>query len=278
MSISRNVLVVGSNGFLGRTVFERLRNSSGVTVHGTHRNEAAHSGSIPFDFWRDDVAPLLEQTGADTVTFTAAVEPDAAPLKLRAQATRFFNACAARRVVYLSSDALFDGTKGNYTESDAPSPVTQYGKNLRLLESLIHDLCTDACIIRPSYLYGFSPGELDPRLSGVRQRLLSGEAVHYAEDMFKSPVEVTLAAEAVARLALSSYEGTVHISGRRTSIYNFYRDALSFLEVPTAALYKNRLPADTTVARDTSLEATLMNRLTGVPVLSVQAALTKAAG
>lgn len=213
-----NVLVVGSNGFLGRVVMDVLRRQDGLNVHGTHRHRAAFSGSLAYDFWHDDLTPLLEETGADTVILIAAVEPDAQPPQLRGRAERFFGACGTRYVVYLSSDAIFDGAKGNYRESDVPSPITPYGKNLEMLERTIRTTCEGACIIRPSYLYGSSLGTLDHRLFRTRQRLLSSEIVHYAEDMFKSPMEVTLAAEAITRLILRRHSGTVHISGVRTNL------------------------------------------------------------
>ena len=246
-----------------------------MASYGTHRQQAL-ADSIPFDFWRDDVTLLLEHTRADTVIFTATVEPDASTLELTERATHFFRACAERRVVYLSSDAIFDGVKGNYNELDLPSPTTLYGKNLMGLESLVQGSCKNACVIRPSYLYGFS-AELDPRLSEVQQHLLAGQAVYYAKDMFKSPMEVGLAAEAVTKLALSDYTGTVHISGTRTSVYDFYQGAMGALGVPVETLHTNTLPADAPVPRDTSLDATLMTQLTGVPIVSVREALTKQA-
>ena len=270
--IKRRALVVGASGFLGRAVTAELRRQN-VTVYGTYCQQAL--ADIPFDFWRDDVTPLLEQTGADTVIFTAAVETDAPTLELQERATHFFEACASRRVVYLSSDAIFDGAKGNYRESDLASPTTLYGKNLMELESLVQGSCKNTCVIRPSYLYGFSAGELDPRLLEVQQRLLAGKDVYYAQDLFKSPVEITLAAEAVTKLALSSTTGAVHISGTRTSVYDFYHDAMTVLGVPTEKLHANTLPADAAVPKDTSLDATLMTQLTGVPVLSVREAWTK---
>lgn len=266
-----NALVVGSSGFLGRAVTARLR-AAGSTVRGTFLRNP-EPDALRFDFWRDDVAPLLEETGADTVVFTAAVETRAPTSDLTERTTSFFKTCADRRVVYLSSDALFDGLKGTYEESDPPSPTTRYGRNLAAVEEAVRRLCPDACVLRPSYLYGFSAGRLDDRLEGVRRQLLSGEAVRFADDLFKSPMEVTLAAEAVVTLARSGYLGTVHLSGARTSVYDFYWDALTALGVPTENLVADRLPADTPIPRDTSLHAALMTRLTGVPVLAVREAL-----
>ena len=265
-----NVLLVGSSGFLGRSVMAALR-QAGANAHGTYRAEVTPDAS-PFDFWQDDVTPLLTKTGADTVIFAAAVEADAPTAQLVRRAERFLKACAGLRVVYGSSDAVFDGLKGNYTENDPPAPTTLYGKNLVAVEKLVREHCPDACVIRPSYLYGFSVGRLDGRLEHARRRLLSGETLRYADDMFKSPMEVGLAAAAVLELARSGYVGTVHISGVRSSVYEFYRDALSILGVPTAALHADRLPVNAEVARDTSLTATLMTRLTGVRILGVRVA------
>lgn len=232
-----NALVVGSSGFLGRSVTAMLR-QAGASAQGTYRHQVAPD-ALPFDFWHDDVTPLLEQTGADTLIFTAAVETDVSTSRLTERAERFFRACAALRVVYLSSDALFDGLRGRYPEAAPPSPITLYGKNLAVVERIVRKRCPNACIVRPSYLYGFSLGELDGRLSSARQRLLSGETVRYAEDMFKSPMEVSRAADAVVALALSTYVGTVHISGERTSVYKFYQDAMTALGVQTEAFKKH---------------------------------------
>ena len=75
-----SLLVIGSNGFLGRAVTEVLRRQDGLKVYGTHRHRAAFSGSLAYDFWHDDLTPLSERTGADTVILIAAVEPDAQTL------------------------------------------------------------------------------------------------------------------------------------------------------------------------------------------------------
>ena len=152
---------------------------AGLEAHGTYRQEAVPDAS-PFNFWQDDVTPLLTKTGADTVIFTAAVETDAPTELLIGRAAQFCRACADRRVIYGSSDAVFDGLKGNYTENDPPAPTTLYGKNLVAVEKIVREHCPDACVVRPSYLYSFSVGKLDGRLEHARRRL-SGEPVRYAE-------------------------------------------------------------------------------------------------
>ena len=86
-------------------------------------------------------------------------------------------------------------------------------------------------------------------------------------------MEVSRAAEAVVKLAGSGHVSTVHVGGVRTSVYRFYRDAMTALGVPTATLRADRLPGGAGVPKDTSLHCALMTQLTGVPVLSVQEAL-----
>src|SRR5581483_10560775 len=109
-------------------------------------------------------------------------------------------------------------------ENDIPTPSTLYGRNLFYLEEMVQNLCTDYCIIRPSYLYGYSLSQLDHRLSHVRARLLAGEQLTYFTDMIKSPMEVNQVAEAITLLAYSEYIGIVHVAGGAMSVYDFYRE------------------------------------------------------
>jgi dTDP-4-dehydrorhamnose reductase len=74
-----------------------------------------------------------------------------------------------KRVIYISSDAVFDGSKGMYCEDDLPSPRTPYGINKLLCENLVRQSIPDHCIVRTSYIYGYSLGTLDPRLADAQR-------------------------------------------------------------------------------------------------------------
>jgi dTDP-4-dehydrorhamnose reductase len=59
------------------------------------------------------------------------------------------------RVIHISTDYVFDGTKGDaYTEEDAPNPLGIYGKSKLEGENCIRDTIEEFYILRTSWLYG----------------------------------------------------------------------------------------------------------------------------
>jgi dTDP-4-dehydrorhamnose reductase len=182
--------------------------------------------------------------------------------------------CQACRVLYISSDGIFDGRKGYYVESDIPTPSTLYGRNLKYFEEAVQALCTNYCIVRPSYLYGYSCSQLDRRLSQIRDRLLAGEQLSYFTDMIKSPMEVNQIAQAITWLACSDYIGIMHVAGEAMSVYDFYQEAMRSLGITYPGLLPAHMPTDFPHPRDTSLDISLMKKLMGIVPLSVQEALS----
>ncbi|MDQ2716025.1 MAG: sugar nucleotide-binding protein [Chloroflexota bacterium] len=274
----RRILLIGSTGYLGRTLMVHLQQISHVVP--TYRTAACFAGSRRYDFRTDDVHSLVELGQIDTVVIAAnmayeATDPAYEFSNFKQQAERLIRGCPQCRVIYLSSDGIFDGKQGHYAESDIPTPVTLYGRNLHYLEAQVQNLCADYCIIRPSYLYGYSLSQLDQRLASARTRLLAGEQLSYFIDMLKSPMEVNQVAQAVTLLTCSTYVGIVHVAGQAISVYDFYREAMSSLGIPSDRLYPTQMPTNAQLLRDTSLDITLMKKLTGIEPLSVSAALTQ---
>jgi dTDP-4-dehydrorhamnose reductase len=256
----QKVLLLGSSGFLGRALYQEFSNSFDIVP--THTTNKVFEASEPYDFFSDDVQIFLDKHSPDLVVMAAAVEKDAGE-NYRARVQDFVMACHSKYLVYISSDALFDGTKGNYSETDPPSPITPYGRNLAHFEKQIQSHVPNHLIIRPSYLYGYSVGVLDSRLENAGQHLNAGETLSYFDDMYKSPLEVGQAAKFIACLVAQKYQGTVHVAGERKSVYKFYLESLQSLGVDTSKLKVSKMPTASAWPRDTSLDISLLTKLRG---------------
>lgn len=275
----QRILLIGSTGYLGRTLTKHLQRTNQVIP--THRTEARFDGSQRYDFWIDNVQALVQQYQIDTVVIAAnmaAAHPTSDFTLFQQRVKRLIQGCRQCRVIYISSDGIFGGKKGNYTESDIPAPITPYGRNLHYFEETVQSQCSNYCIIRPSYLYGYSLSQLDPRLTTARTRLHAGERLTYFMDMFKSPMEVNQVAEAIALLTCSQYVGIVHVAGEAMSIYDFYREAMNSLNISTTHLYPTQMPANFPHPRNTSLDISLMKQLTHIEPLSIHVTLTQTKG
>lgn len=270
MSTHNSVMVVGSSGFLGRQVMELL--TPLVNVVPTHCYNRSFPTSIHYDFFKDDIRDTLNQLDVSIVIFTASVERKPTT-NFQASMDRFSSGCGDRRIIYVSSAAVFDGISGQYTEDDIPAPQSLYGRNLLLSEKLIREHCPNSCIIRPCYIYGYSNEKLDKRLSRTCKALSAGEEVLLFNDMYKSPLGVRQVAEAVIYLSLSEYIGILHVAGERLNVFDFHYQAMETLGVNTNNLRPCSMPSDGGFLKDTSLCSSHWQQLSGMKPLSVQETL-----
>lgn len=276
MQQQQRLLLLGSAGYLGRTLMAHLQARGHVVP--AHRSQARFADSRRYDFWTDDVHALVEQQQIDTVVIAAnmaGAHSTHAHTFFKQRVELLVRGCQQCRVIYISSDGIFDGKQGHYSESDIPVPMTPYGRNLHYFEEAVQRLCTNSCIIRPSYLYGYSLAQLDPRLSRVREQLLAGEQLAFFDDMIKSPIDVKQVAEAIAVLTFSENIGIVHVAGEALSVYDFYREAMGSLGVVSGHLSAIQMPPDFPHPRDTSLDISLMKKLIGIEPLPVYQALQR---
>jgi dTDP-4-dehydrorhamnose reductase len=104
----------------------------------------------------------------------------------------------ACRFVFVSTDAVFDGTGGDYTEEDSPSPLHIYGRTKLAGEQAVLTDRPDALVTRSAF-YGWNVLPKESLGEWVLGRLRGGESVPGFTDLFFSP----LLADHLARLMLA---------------------------------------------------------------------------
>jgi dTDP-4-dehydrorhamnose reductase len=154
---------------------------------------------------RDPESARRAVTGADAVIHTAYRQSDAEwDVNVHGSAAV---AAAARglRLVHLSSDVVFDGTRGGYREDDAPAPVNSYGRSKAEAERVVADLHDGATIVRTSLIYGGTePGP---------QERLAAEGTTFYVDEIRSPVQVGDLADALLEVVGMALPGPLHLAG-----------------------------------------------------------------
>ena len=122
-------------------------------------------------------------------------------------------ASAGTRVVYYSSDYVFDGTSGPYKEDDEPSPINAYGRSKLDAETVIQSICPDALIIRTTAVFAWD--RTSPNFAmQVWDRLQSGEPMKVPDDQIGNPTLASYLAEASVRLAQQSETGIFNVVGK----------------------------------------------------------------
>ncbi|MFQ6119001.1 MAG: dTDP-4-dehydrorhamnose reductase [Methanosarcinales archaeon] len=128
-------------------------------------------------------------------------------------------ACRSK-LVYVSTDYVFDGEKGMYREEDEKNPVNYYGETKLEGENIVKDL-EDYIIVRPSVLYGVNPVKLN-FATWVIHELEKGNKIKIVRDQFNSPTLANNLAELILELIERDERGTFHTAGSvRISRYEF---------------------------------------------------------
>src|SRR3989344_4713466 len=129
MSGKDTVLVIGANGLLGRKLLQVF--SKTHKVIGTYRTRSI-PGGIPLDITDgEQVRAVVDRINPQIVLLTAAdtnvdrcerdhAHADAVNISGVAQVAA---QCANRKLVFYSTEAVFDGVRGDYRETDECQPV-----------------------------------------------------------------------------------------------------------------------------------------------------------
>lgn len=263
-------LIIGT-GFLGEQLYYDLKKIVDKVIV-THKTNRKFSTSYEFDFFINDIENTFCNEEIDTVFISAKIEFIEDEALLKRKMTEFTEWAKNKRVIYISSDGIFDGEKGNYSEADSIHPVTLYGRNLNTCENSIRTSIKNYCIIRPSYLYGLMNNNLDSRFKKIQKDISDGKEISRFTDMYKSPLSYKQASEYIVKVSLSDFVGTVHISGPRMSIYDFTKKGMEILGMPTDVLKGERMPVEKPVdfLPDTSLDSSFVQELTNIIPLGIK--------
>ena len=136
--------------------------------------------------------------------------------RINAESTGFLAGLCAEleaRMIAVSSDMVFDGSKGRYRETDPVNPVNYYGETKCAAEERVLGNCPNSVCGRAALIYG------DPVFGGTSfshqmlKRMEAGQPVTLFADQFRTPIEVRNLAEALLELAESDFTGILHLGG-----------------------------------------------------------------
>ena len=162
------------------------------------------------------------------------------------------------RVVYISTDLVFDGERGNYSEIDMPSPVNYYGLTKQEGEKLCLQSPSDALVVRITLQYGWGNGVHSSFSDWLRANLQSDKQASLFTDQFRT---MTWVLDTARGLEIAALNGTVkeiyHLtSPERISRYEFGRLFASVFNLPQSLLKKSlmeEVPAAARRPKDVSL-------------------------
>jgi dTDP-4-dehydrorhamnose reductase len=280
MSERPRLLVTGGSGYLGQRLVRRAQGHWDVTT-----TYFSHQPSIPGCRWTrldicdtKGVVRLFEQVVPQVVIHTVAHRSGKDLEHVNKDGTRHVALAALQvgaRMIHLSTDVLFDGRRGNYVESDPPSPIIPYGRSKADAETLLAELMPQAIVVRTSLIYGFDPP--DRHTYWMLEMLRQGRPVTLFTDERRCPIWVEMLAAALLELAALEYVGVLHVAGEQAlNRYEFGTRLLSFHGTDLSGIVPT-LVAASGLQRplDCTLDTTKARRLLKAPLPGVDEVITR---
>lgn len=214
----KNILIIGGSSYVGRALTKSLSGRSLATY-----NTCELEGGLQFDSVVMRIGDIIRGYGQinQAVLLLGDTNPDscfANPLK-----SQEINVNSIKRLVddllelgirpiFTSSEFVFDGSLGNYLETDKAEPILLYGSQKLEVEHYLQSLSDEVVILRLAKVFGIKRGD-GTLLSNMLESISRPGEIYCAEDQRFSPVfvdDVVSAIEAAIELPL---RGIYHVAG-----------------------------------------------------------------
>ena len=241
----KRVLITGSNGLLGQTLIRKFQETGNAEVYGLAKganrlkNKAGYT-YIDLDLLEfDKVAALIQQIAPDVIIHTAAMthvdlcekEQEACEL-INVKAVGNLVSCCRKygiHLIHISTDFIFDGLKGYYTEEDLPCPVNYYGLSKLRSEELIRESGIEATVLRTILVYGLTEDMKSNIILWVKNNLENKRDIKVVTDQWRMPTHVDDLADACIYACEKGVKGVFNVSSNQ--LLSIYEIALLVAEV-----------------------------------------------
>ena len=167
--------------------------------------------AVECEFVKDK--PQLVIHCAAVSTLTAALKNPDLARRVNVDATAHLAGLAADiQFMFFSTDLVFDGRKGNYSETDAVNPIHVYGETKLAAEQIVLKNPHHA-VVRTSLNGGVSRAGNRGFNEELRRSLQTSQGMKLFTDEFRCPIPAVETARAVWDLANQAQAGLFHVAG-----------------------------------------------------------------
>lgn len=215
------MFVIGASGFLGRNILGR-HDSNKVEIKGSHY-EKPSKNTVRLDITdKKSIQQQILEFSPEVIIHCGSLRIDLCEKDpklsylINVQGTKnLVEVCHENNIhlIYISSDAVFDGKSVVNDENTKPNPLGVFGKNKVESESIIREKLNSYCIIRTSLLFGW-----DFRQSNFAQwiikELSKNHQIEVISDQIVTPAYCKNMADIILEVAARKIRGLYHASGK----------------------------------------------------------------
>ncbi len=204
------ILITGATGLLGREVFNVFSSETNNTIIGLGYKRAKEplkkvdltDDSSVNSFFENNVFDIIIHCAAErdpSICETDFQRTDSVNVDSTSKLIFHANQQSAK-LVFLSTDYVFDGSSPPYKENDQRKPLNYYGLSKVKAEDLIQESSNSFLILRVPVLYGPSLSLKESSITQIAQQVIEQKKMSYDHWALRSPTLTTDVALAIHKL------------------------------------------------------------------------------
>lgn len=244
----KKILILGASGFIGNYCFSELKKHPNFVVLGTYFSNTKDD-LVFLDYTKSiDFIDKLDTIKPNIIIWTAGLK-NINLLESSHSLSELYNFLPIKclvdyqnraqhkiQIIFISSDYVFNGKKGEYTTNDQSNPDTIYGKSKVAAEHYIKANSSFFTILR----VGGVIGKGSPFWDWFTGQLKSEQKIELYDDIF-SPTPIDIILKAIKKSIELKLTGLYHVSGGRAiSRYDLGKLILNSLKIKTTLIKTNR--------------------------------------
>ncbi|WP_404456014.1 sugar nucleotide-binding protein [Virgibacillus necropolis] len=259
------ICVFGASGYVGATVYEKLKHASEADVVGTYLKEPA----LFDDLYKLDVnepesfSNFFKSEKPDVVVWAVMSGPNEHKLTDQGLMHLLTHLTPQTKLVYISSDFVFSHGDGPYSEEDPLSTLpddhsfSNYANGKVKAERLIDNEFSNYVILRAGPIYGENAvGKLDDRTDRLSYHLRSTKPIDFRDDLTRSFVHIEDLTNVLEEMVFNNVTGVYHVGPeKKQSFYDFMKATARQMGYDETLVIKGseEEEIDTEIPKDTSL-------------------------
>ena len=228
----KKVLITGGNGLLGKRLRQLLESNKFLVIGtglGRDRLLNHNHSYVQLDVTnKNQCLEILNKLNPDVIVNTAAItNVDYCETKkehcllVNSESIDHLNVSKKRHFIQISTDFIFEGSEGPYSEENNPKPINYYGFSKYQAEKKILTKNWNYSIVRTCLVYG-EDNESNNILMWVKRALQKKESLNIVDDQYRTPTHVDDLCNGVLRIIEANATGIYNISGAEyLSIFDF---------------------------------------------------------
>lgn len=280
----KKILITGASGYLGSNLSmyftAKGHNVSGIINKNPLPYNPSHERIFDADITNyNEIKKIIAEIQPDIIIHTAALsdlskcEGDKAlAFNINVGGTRNIIKSIREldfepKLIFISSDYVFEGDHGDYKENERPNPKTVYGNTKLVSEDDIKKSLNDYIICRTANVYGDGGKFFNFLVSNLRN---DNEISVYRNAIF-TPTYIEYFLDSIERLIEKDYKGIIHITGNeRLSRYDFSIKIADALNKERNLIRPVERPLNGLISKDSSLNSDYARGLLGNYVPSTE--------